>query len=251
MSNDDSEQPRWGEREQEPAPGATSGSGWQQDEPPRYGERIVPTPSSASDPASDAPTQQYGFGQQQPGQQYGQPPAPAQEPWAQQQPAQQYGQPPASGQPQWVGAQQQNPWGQPQQAWQSEPPQRKKTLGVVAFAASVVALVLGVVGGVLLGNLLASVPGFSDLAQSGDTTGAQQEFTQRLLDDPSARGALVGVSLASGVGSLFGLWAIVQGIIAAVRRAGRAWGVTAIILAVVAPIVLVVIYISVAVSSVL
>lgn len=241
MSNDDREQPRWGERAPE------SDGGWQE-QPPRYGERIVPTPTSASDPASaagpasapDAPTQQYGVGQ----------PA-AQQPSSSQPWEQQYGQPASTGGPQWNAGQQQT-WSQPPaQAWQPEQPRRGKTLGVIAFAASLVALVLGVVGGVLLGNLLASVPGFADLAQSTDSSAAQQEFTQRLLDDPSARGALVGVSLASGIGSLFGIWAIIQGIIAAVRRAGRAWGVTAIIVAVVAPIVLVVIYISVAVSSAL
>lgn len=232
MPNDDRnhDQPRGGEHDQ-----------------PRYGERITPEHGSAPR-YEDQPTQQYGqqaapqWGQQH-GDQHGQQPYGDQYGQQHQQHGDQYGQPQQYGGQQHGGA----------PAWQSydEPKKRRKTVGVIAFLAAVVALVIGVVGGVMLGNALASSQLLQDFAQNGGSgTTDTQELQRQLMDDPAAMSALGTGSVLLVVGSVFGLWAIVQGIVAIVTKRGRLWGVLAIILAVVAAFVAGIAYIAVAASSV-
>ena len=220
MTNDDrnEEQPRYGEREQ-----------------PRYGERVSPEQGGAPR-SEDQPTQQY---QQQSAPQWGQ---------HDQQQHQQYGQPQQYGQQQY-GHQQQA--GAP--AWQSydEPAKKKKTVGVIAFLAAVVALVIGAVGGYLLGTALSNSQVLQDYAQNGGSGNPAdtQELQRQLMQDPESMAGLGTGSVLMLVGSVFGLWAIVQGIVAIVAKRGRLWGVLAIILAVVAAVVAGAVYIGVAASS--
>lgn len=226
MTNDDhnEEQPRYGEREQ-----------------PRYGERVSPEQGGAPR-SDDQPTQQY---QQQSAPQWGQHDQQQQQYG---QPGDQYGQQQYSQQPQQYGNQQQA--GAP--AWHSyDEPAKKKTVGVIAFLAAVVALVIGAVGGYLLGTALSNSQVLQDYAQNGGSGNPAdtQELQRQLMQDPESMAGLGTGSVLMLVGSVFGLWAIVQGIVAIVAKRGRLWGVLAIILAVVAAVVAGAVYIGVAASS--
>ncbi|MBF4588519.1 hypothetical protein [Curtobacterium sp. VKM Ac-1395] len=224
------------------------------DDRPRYGERITPdsTPQYGEQ-------QQHGQQQgQQYGQQYGQ----------QQQQGDQYGQQQGqqSDAPSW-GGQQHQPQHHQQQygsapassggpAWQQhhESVAKKPTVGRIAFVASVIALVLGVIGGYVLGTALGATGVIRDLMQSGGTGSAsdQQELQRQLQDSlmNSANGGQFAVgSVFMWVATLFGVWGIVQGIVAIATKRGRRWGVFAVILAVVAVIVAFVVYIGIAVSA--
>ena len=235
MTNDDrnEEQPRYGEPQQ-----------------PRYGERVSPEQGGAPR-SEDQPTQQY---QQQSAPQWGQHDQQQHQQYGQQQqqygqPGDQYGQQQYSQQPQQYGNQQQA--GAP--AWHSydEPAKKKKTLGVIAFLAAVVALVIGAVGGYLLGTALSNSQVLQDYAQNGGSGNPAdtQELQRQLMQDPESMAGLGTGSVLMLVGSVFGLWAIVQGIVAIVAKRGRLWGVLAIILAVVAAIVAGAVYLGVAASS--
>lgn len=195
----DGQAPSWGEApQQQPAA-----------EAPRYGERSDSTP-------------QYG----QPAPRYGEQ-------------QDQYGQQP-SGTPNWGGEQQdgQQPYaaapassGSP--AWQSyeEPKAKKKTLGVVAFVVGLAALVVGVIGGYLFGQAFGGSEAFRDSMENSGATPSDSQITELMTSSDAVTGSLMFY-----LGTALGLWAIVQGIIAAVTKRGRAWGVVAIILAVVAVI---------------
>ncbi|WP_144760697.1 hypothetical protein [Curtobacterium sp. 9128] len=231
---DDGRAPSWGEPAEEHS---------HHDDAPRYGERI--TPSSA--PQSGEQPQQYG---QQP--QYGERTAPQQ--YGQQQYGQQqYGQ--QQGAPAWGGGDQ--PWaaapaaaGAP--AWQhhEEPKAKKKTVGVIAFLAAVVALVVGVVGGYVLGTALGASGALRGVLE-GTTTGTDPQQLQReVMNDPAVASQLMVGSIVMWVATLFGLWGLVQGIVAIATKRGRGWGVVALVLAVVAAIVAGSVYLGVAVSTV-
>lgn len=178
-------------------------------EAPRYGERSDSTP-------------QYGQSAPQYGEQ------------------QQYGQQPQYEQQQYAAA----PANSGSPAWQSyeEPKAKKKTVGVVAFVLGVVALVLGVIAGYVFGTTLVNSSVFDQMVQNGGSTTPDQSEMNALAGDP---GFLVG-GLLFGVGTLLGLWAIVQGIIAAVTKRGRGWGVFGLVLAVLGPIAVFVAYVAVA-----
>ncbi|WIB13733.1 DUF4064 domain-containing protein [Curtobacterium sp. MCPF17_052] len=215
------------------------------DQQPRYGERVSPEQGGAPR-YEDQPTQQYG--QQQSAPQWGQPTQHGQQQYGQPQ-DQQYGQQ-QYGQPQQYGNQQQH-GGAP--AWHSyeEPAKKKKTVGLIAFAAAVIALVIGVIGGVMLGTALSSSQLLQDYAQNGGSGNPadSQELQRQLMQDPEAMAGLGTGAVLMLVGSVFGLWAIVQGIVAIVAKRGRLWGVLAIVLAVLASVVAGAVYIGVAASS--
>ncbi|WIB32695.1 phage holin family protein [Curtobacterium sp. MCSS17_005] len=228
----DGQAPRWGDAPQQ-QPDA---------EAPRYGERVDPAPTSTPQYG-----EQYGQGQQQYGQQSGQG-------------QQQYGQP--SSTPSWNDQQRhdqhhdQQPYaaapahaGAP--AWQShdEPkPKKKKTVGIIAFVLGLLALVLGVIGGYIMGSAISNSGALSDLLQNGSTT-VTPEMQNEIMSDPAVRSQFMGGIAVAGVAAVLGLWALVQGIIAAVTKRGRGWGIFAIILAVVATIATIVTYIGVAAAS--
>ncbi len=246
----DGQAPRWGEAPQQ-RPDADA---------PRYGERVDPTPTSTPQYG-----EQYGQGQQQYGQQqpYGQQHGDHQGQYGQQQ---QYGQP--SSTPSWNDQQRhdhdrhdghdQQPYaaagsahaGAP--AWQQhdEPkPKKKKTLGVVAFVLGLAALVIGVIGGYVMGSALANSDAIENLVPSGGATPDQDELRRQLMNDPAVISQLGVGAVIAGVAAILGLWAFVQGIIAAVTKRGRGWGIFAIVLAVVATIATVVTYAGVAAAA--
>ena len=237
----DGQAPSWGEAPQQ-RPDADA---------PRYGERVDPTPTSTPQYG-----EQYGQGQQQYGQQYGQ----GQQQYGQPNGEQQYGQP--SSTPSWNDQQRhdqhhdQQPYaaapahsGAP--AWQShdEPKPKKKTLGVVAFFLGLAALVIGVIGGYVMGSALANSDAINNLVPSSGATPDQQELQRQLMNDPAVISQIGVGAVIAGVAAILGLWALVQGIIAAVTKRGRGWGIFAIILAVVATIATLVTYVGVAAAA--
>lgn len=232
MTNDDRD------HDDRTAGGQTPSWGQPQGETPRYGERI--TPASAPQYGEQAPQQQYGeqprYGEQAPQQHDGQPQYGQQQYGQQHQPAQQpYAQQPYAGAPAW-------------QAHDDARP-KKKTVGRIALVVAFIALVLGVIGGYVLGNALGSSGVMGGLLD-GSTTGAdQQQLQDEIANNPAVESQLATGGILMGVGTLFGLWAIVQGIVAIATKRGRGWGVFALVLAVVAAIVAFVVYIGVAVAT--
>lgn len=218
------------------------------DDRPRYGERITPdsTPQYGEQ-------QQYGqqqgqqYGQQQ-GDQYGQQ-------YGQQQQGGQYGQ--QQGQqadaPSWGGQQHQQQYGSAPAttggpAWQQhhDPVTKKPTVGRIAAVLAVSALVIGVITGVLFGSAIVQSDLFRQMMQNGGTTPADPSQFSGLEDDPN----IVAAGLMFVFGTLVGLWAIVQGIVAIAKKRGRGAGVFAVIVAVVAVIAVFVTYGAVAAVAV-
>ncbi|WP_182064380.1 DUF4064 domain-containing protein [Curtobacterium sp. ME12] len=233
----DGQAPRWGDAPQQ-QPDADA---------PRYGERVDPAPTSTPQYG-----EQYGQGQQQYGQQSGQG-------------EQQYGQP--SSTPSWNDQQRhdqhhdqhhdQQPYaaapahsGAP--AWQShdEPkPKKKKTVGIIAFVLGLLALVLGVIGGYIMGSAISNSGVLDQITQNGSTNLTPEQMQSEVMSDPDVRSQLVGGVAVIGIAAFLGLWALVQGIIAAVAKRGRVWGILAIVLAVVATIATFVTYAGVAAAA--
>lgn len=208
----DGQAPSWGEApQQQPAADA-----------PRYGERSDPTPQYGQS-APQYGEQQNQYGQQQ--DQYGQ----QQDQYGQQQYSQQqqYNQQPYAAAPANSGS----------PAWQSyeEPKAKKKTVGVIAFVVGLAALVVGAIGGYLFGQSFGASDAFRDSMQNSGATPSDAQITELMTSSNVITGSLMFY-----LGTALGLWAIVQGIIAAVTKRGRGWGVFAIVLAVVALIVFVV-----------
>lgn len=232
-SNDDrtgdGQAPRWGEAPQQPA-----GDGG-----PRYGERV--DPAAGATPQYGSPqygSPQYGsteHGQQQYGeqdrgqQQYGS------GSWDDQQQAHQpYA---ASSAPASAGA----------PAWQSydEQPAKKKkrTVGVVALVLGIVALALGIAAGYFFGTAIADSNLLRDAMQNGGSTGAVDP------SDAEAFGSspeIITFGVLALVGTVVGIWAIIQGIVAIATKRGRAFGVFGLILAVLGPVALFVLYAAIA-----
>jgi hypothetical protein len=212
------------------------------DDRPRYGERITP------DSTPQYGEQQHQYGQQQ-GQQYGQ------------QQGDQYGQQQGqqSDAPSWGGQQHQPQQYQQQQygtapassggpAWQQhhEPVAKKKTVGRVAAVLAVSALVIGVITGLLFGTAIAQSDAFRQILENGGRTSADPSQFSGLEDDPN----IAAAGLMFLFGTLVGLWAIVQGIVAIATKRGRGAGVFAVIVAVVAVIAVFVTYGAVAAVAV-
>ncbi|WP_368499274.1 hypothetical protein [Herbiconiux sp. A18JL235] len=112
-----------------------------------------------------------------------------------------------------------------------------RTAGVVAFVMSLVVLV-----GTTLAVTLLCVAAADFIREAA--TGAvdvSRPTTSQLDTAAELRGELA-TFLTLGTG--FGLWALVQGIVAAVRRRGRAWGVAAIAISAAAPVVCLVLYVA-------
>jgi len=128
---------------------------------------------------------------------------------------------------------------------------KKKTIGVVAFILGLASLVLGVVGGWIVGKAIGN-SGFADsVVQSGGTTTFdQQDAARQITNDPAVMGQVAGGAVVIGIAAILGLWALVQGIIAAVVARGRVWGILAIVLAAVATIATFVAYSVAAVAAV-
>jgi len=233
----DGQVPNWGEPQQ-PSSAADEpryGERAAQAEPPRYGER---TPEGETQyGAPQYGSQQYGEQQGQYGQ-YGQPQYGSQQYGRPEQGQQQYGQQPyaAASAPASAGA----------PSWQGyeEPKAKKKTLGVVAFVVAVLALVVAVIGGYLFGAAFGGSDAFRQSIENGGATPSDAD----IMALTTSSSAVIG-SVLFYLGTALGLWAIVQGIVAAITKRGRGWGVFAIILAVVAAIAFVVTILIAAVAA--
>jgi len=226
----DGQVPSWGEPQQQPTSAAA--------DEPRYGERSAQDAPRYGERAPEGETPQYGqqqqYGSAQYGEQqgqYGQQPAAS---WGDQHQTQQpYA---ASSAPTSAGA----------PAWQGyeEPKRKKKTVGVVAFIVALLALALAVVAGIVFGNAFGGSSAIRDslLDGSAATESGQRDLQQQLMDDPNMLTSSAGGGIAAIIGTVLGLWAIVQGIIAIITKRGRAFGVVALIVAVVAPIALYIVF---------
>jgi hypothetical protein len=128
-------------------------------------------------------------------------------------------------------------------AFHNPPPANPKGLGVVALIVAAVALVFSVVLSVFSG--LAFAPLASQAISPGGT------IDQSALD-PNDPGVgvfgMLGMVFFFG-GSALGIWALVQGILATVKKRGRGFGITAIALAVATPVICFVLFYVVAFAS--
>lgn len=134
-----------------------------------------------------------------------------------------YGAPPQQGhQPQVYG------YGAPGPA----APARKPTMGISAFVLTVVATIFYCVFSVLTGNAaveLYEVMGTIDL-DSSDAANLPPEAQNAVL-------AMSGFMVAQAIPALIGLVGFILGIVAAATGRGRVWGVVAIVLGVLGPII--------------
>ncbi|MGO1257175.1 MAG: hypothetical protein ACTHY8_05695 [Microbacterium gubbeenense] len=105
-------------------------------------------------------------------------------------------------------------------------PRPRRALGIVAFIASVSALLLGAIGiwaaGFALGRLV-RISDYPDLVQETSTQ----------LWDTLGRAVIAVVILVAAwlVHALIAVWSLVQGIVATAVNRGRAWGIAAIVTA--------------------
>lgn len=111
-------------------------------------------------------------------------------------------------------------------------PQPKATLGIVAFVVGLVVILLSPIASVIVGQ---AVGGFEHPGEGFSASFAAGENSHNL-------GAGLLIFAQIGLGTLLGVWALVQGIVAARMRRGRGWGIVAIVLAGAAPILSFVVY---------
>ncbi len=213
-------------------------------QPPAYGQ-----PQRPQQPYGQAP-QPYG----QPAQPYGQPAQPYG------QPAQPYGQqyPPHSGQqPQQGYGQQPQQYGQPQlygqhpQGYAPVPYQqsaygvpvekvaKSPIVGMVAFGVVLVSLVLVCFGAGPVGEVLAAL-----VQVTGSTQVDQTTLTEMLTEQVPVQVMLLNV------GSTLGTAGWVTGIVAAATGRGRLWGVLAILLGIVAVILMIALMVAPAMGAI-
>jgi hypothetical protein len=129
------------------------------------------------------------------------------------------------------------------EVFHNAPPAKPKTLGVVAFIAGLVVLVFALVMSVVAA--LAFAPIFSQ-SITAEGTIDQSAISS---DDPgiAAFGVLATAFFLGG--SLLGLWALVQGMIATIKKRGRAFGIAAMSLAVATPVISFVVFYGVTFAS--
>lgn len=113
-------------------------------------------------------------------------------------------------------------------------------LGLIAFIASLAAVIIGSILAYVAGTTIGSLGQYGTVDSSGsyvlDETAIPAEGEQA-----AASGALLTLA-AFAVFGVLALWGFIQGIVAAVRNRGRGWGITAIILAVVGIGIVAIIY---------
>lgn len=126
-------------------------------------------------------------------------------------------------------------------------PLRKSTLGVVAFAIVAVATLAITFVAVRIGQAYGQA-----LAAVGANTSMSQAELTAALSSPAAYPYLDQMSQMlpfAGVVSLVGLGGWIASIVATARATGRPWGITGIVLGVVAPIAAIIMMISIAVTG--
>ena len=126
------------------------------------------------------------------------------------------------------------PYGEQQWARPALRPPRSKTVGRVAMIAAICVFVLSLIAAALIG--LASGP-FAVRNGSGFYLNTSNS------SDPAFLAANIATLLHVALGTLVGIWALVQGIVAVATDRGRSVGVIAIVLAALAPVLSLVIYV--------
>ncbi|WP_431280014.1 hypothetical protein [Leifsonia poae] len=120
---------------------------------------------------------------------------------------------------------------------------KSKVLGVVAMYGAIVVLVLSVIASIVVGN---SVGPIADRS----STGFSYSTSTMTAEQAAAFGGTALLILAQlAGGTVIGLWALIQGIIAAATKRGRAYGVIAIVVAAAAPIISFIVYIAAIAAS--
>lgn len=129
------------------------------------------------------------------------------------------------------------------EVFHNAPPAKPKTLGVVAFIVGLVVLVFALVLSVVAGLA------FAPLAGQMITDGGTIDQSAISSDDPGV--AAFGVLSATFffLGTILGLWALVQGMIATIKKRGRAFGIVAMALAVATPVISFVVFYAVTFAS--
>lgn len=121
-------------------------------------------------------------------------------------------------------------YGAPAGVYQSPSPVAEKkpaTLGIIAFALGIVALVVAPILGGISGYQVGF--GLPSVVEHIDQAADDLSFLSPVRDQ-----VLLG-EIGFWAGTLTGIAAIVLGIMAIAKRQGRGWGITALILGVVAP----------------
>lgn len=119
----------------------------------------------------------------------------------------------------------------PAGAYQAPAPAQPKSsaLGIVAFALSIVAAVVApIIGGAAAYQIGYKLPSVTDQLN---------ESTNDLSFLAPVRDQVLMGEISFWLGTLTGIAAIVLGIMAIAKRAGRAWGITALILGVIGPLI--------------
>ncbi|MDQ1084425.1 MULTISPECIES: hypothetical protein [Microbacterium] len=109
-----------------------------------------------------------------------------------------------------------------------------KRLGIIAFVASLLAVVVGAILAYTAGLQAAGI------AQYVDPSAGQVDPESLPPEVQQSAVAVAGLSVAAfAIYGILGLWGFIQGIIAAVKNRGRGWGIAAIIIAVLGGIVVI------------
>lgn len=107
------------------------------------------------------------------------------------------------------------------------PAQRSAILGIIALALTALATIGSVVAAIPVGELFAQI-----VAYAGTTDIGPEDVPPALIEQ--ANGPLAALTTLAGLG--FVGW--IMGIVAAVTRRGRTWGVLAIVLGIAAPFII-------------
>lgn len=114
-------------------------------------------------------------------------------------------------------------------------PKRKSTLGTVALLLAGIALIVPTIAAAIFGYQIGDVLrglGYTGIQQL--ETGDIDVLLEVLIP---VRMQVLWIEIAFWIGTVLGIWAIIQGIVAIARNAGRGAGIAGLIIAVLAPIV--------------
>jgi hypothetical protein len=108
------------------------------------------------------------------------------------------------------------------------------TLGAVAFILSLLAAVVVPIVASFAGWGIGAGIGAQQLTDLSEANASSSEMLAALTP---VRGQVLVTEIAFWAGTILGIWAIVQGIVAIARRRGRGFGIAAVIVAAIGPIV--------------
>jgi hypothetical protein len=131
----------------------------------------------------------------------------------------------------------------PGQPGAASPAPRSKTLGIVAFVVGLVVLIGAPIASGFVSEGLSPLMRY--YANGGiDVSSIPADQMQ------AASGAGVGAIAAILFCAVFGLWALIQGIIATAKNRGRAFGIMAIVFSLLAPVASVIVFYAVLIAAV-